>query len=66
MIWGRTTKQYLKKKFSLHEWFAWRPVMLRDGRYAWLHIVNRQRRLTQEGYDHTVLTDYTPLTKEMT
>lgn len=26
-----------------HPWFAWRPVYLQDGRFAWLESVQRRR-----------------------
>lgn len=26
-----------------HDWYAWRPVKLNDGRWAWLEVVSRRK-----------------------
>jgi len=36
MIWGTTYKEDNKCNNSLKKWFAWYPVILDDGRTAWL------------------------------
>jgi hypothetical protein len=35
----RTKRRNLRE---WHRWFAWRPVLLVDGRTAWLEIVDRR------------------------
>lgn len=43
MIWGKTTKEKHEKVYSVHFWFAWYPVQLDDGRWAWWEHVARIR-----------------------
>ena len=38
MIWGSTYKQL----FACRTWFAWRPVRLVDGRWAWMCTLQRK------------------------
>lgn len=40
MIFGRTTEEK-NKKYDHHLWYAWYPVKLLDGRWAWLQYVTR-------------------------
>ncbi len=44
MIFGRTyaVKKARKKKADAN-WFAWHPVHLEDGRWAWLQRLTRER-----------------------
>lgn len=42
MIWGETDDAYSARLHTPHRWFAWRPVLLEDGRWAWLQTVERQ------------------------
>lgn len=35
MIWGKTYKARDKKYYGTKKWFAWRPVILDDGSWAW-------------------------------
>ena len=41
MVWGRkdSTRPNLRE---WHSWFAWRPVCLEDGRWAWLCRLERK------------------------
>lgn len=44
MIWGQKygeREAALARRRGPHEWFAWRPVRLDDGRWAWLRVVFR-------------------------
>lgn len=41
MIWGK--RIYDSCGFGTSRWFAWRPVRLEDGRWAWLCFVERFR-----------------------
>lgn len=41
MIWGQTTADRQHRERSWHRWFAWYPVVLQDGRTAWLQTVER-------------------------
>lgn len=45
MIWGRTYKQAKEDKESKwpegKNWYAWRPVLLEDGRWIWREWVWR-------------------------
>ena len=39
MIWGDTHLKHndrIRKLNEWHRWFAWHPVQLTDGRWAWL------------------------------
>lgn len=56
MIWGTTDHSRgwaFLKQYSWHTWFAWRPVHLLDGRWAWLQTV-RRRRYDEGGYDGAI------------
>jgi len=39
MRWGKT----LNEQFDWHWWFAWKPVKITDGRWAWMEGVSRMR-----------------------
>lgn len=44
MIFGKTDEQIQKEingKQNPHDWFAWFPVVLMDGRWAWLETIDR-------------------------
>jgi len=43
MIWGKTNveRQRLEREKNAH-WFAWFPVELKDGRWAWLEYLERE------------------------
>lgn len=41
MIWGRTKAERDSYRKG-HRWFAWRPVRLEDGRWAWMNTVWRE------------------------
>lgn len=46
MIWGRTDAAKYDtiaraRAEHWHSWFAWRPVRLLDGRWAWLQTLER-------------------------
>lgn len=41
MIWGETDDAYSTRITTPHAWFAWHPVTLTDGRWAWLTTVQR-------------------------
>lgn len=46
MIWGQTRAQRLLDQQREHpwvKWFAWRPVQLLCGRWAWLQTLEKQR-----------------------
>lgn len=46
MIVGRTLAQKAARAVALreqHQWFAWHPVRLKDGRWVWLRSIYRQR-----------------------
>lgn len=45
MIFGETHEQRDKRMTTPHEWFAWHPVPLRNGRFVWLQRVVRWREL---------------------
>jgi hypothetical protein len=47
VIWGskRHAKEAAERRW--HEWFAWKPVHLVDGRWAWLTAVDRCRFLAR-------------------
>jgi len=42
MIWGKTRKEFNDRRENWHKWFAWRPIILDDGRWAWLQFVQRK------------------------
>lgn len=58
MIWGKFESQKLKPE-DWRKWFAWRPVMLDDGRWCWLEYV--QKRTTSDGWD--AINEYIPCTR---
>jgi hypothetical protein len=41
MIWGKLKKEYYSRmeKKDKTNWFAWRPMKLRDGRWIWMERV---------------------------
>ncbi len=44
-MWGRTndqTRARLDALYKWHHWFAWYPVQLEHGQWAWLQTVERQ------------------------
>ena len=41
MIWGKSPDDR-KILENWHNWFAWRPVRMEDGRWAWLQFIYRQ------------------------
>lgn len=43
MIFGETTEQTVDRWTTPHVWFAWHPVILKDGRMLWLESVLRYR-----------------------
>jgi hypothetical protein len=43
MTWGETDEERFKRLTTARLWFAWHPVRLRDGRFAWLEKVWRWR-----------------------
>ena len=42
MIWGRTIDDQLWM-YKRHQWFAWYPCTLYNGRWVWLQKVWRQK-----------------------
>ncbi len=51
MEWGKTYKEIRDYKENWHNWFAWRPIVLDTGRFAWLETVKRQYVMVPfEGY----------------
>ena len=59
MIFGETgearyaaAQERLKAEAGWHKWFAWHPVMLIDGRTAFLETVERQtvKQFTEYGF----------------
>jgi hypothetical protein len=48
MKWGQRDKDKVKEKNKRepHNWFAWHPVILSDGRKAWLETVEREKAYT--------------------
>ena len=44
MIFGETNDVVAQRLETWHDWFAWYPVCLLDGRVAWLQKVQRCRR----------------------
>lgn len=51
MKFGKTREQqrqiddrYYSRVAEWHNWFAWRPVRLLDGRTVWLETIQRKRR----------------------
>ena len=42
MIFGRPAKTRWGHLSQWHLWFAWRPVRLADGRFAWLEWIDRR------------------------
>jgi len=53
MIWGKVRDN--RTNWVL--WFAWRPVRLIDGRWAWWHLIERRKKfsLTRAGYVYKLL-----------
>jgi len=50
MIWGKSkTKKLAWRKLKASRWFAWYPVHLEDGRWAWLEFVRYE--YWQEDFD---------------
>lgn len=56
MIWGRTSVERFEKwrarrdaDEQWHEWYAWRPVILNDGRWTWLQPVWRKLHTSYYG-----------------
>lgn len=45
MIWGLTDAERLRRldRGAWQYWWAWRPVQLNDGRWAWLQKIVRRR-----------------------
>ncbi len=41
MLWGESKKQY-NLRCQWHDWFAWYPIILEDGRRCWLEHINRK------------------------
>lgn len=39
MIWGKTTSEKLITIYSVNQWFVWRPVQLKNGRWIWWEYV---------------------------
>lgn len=58
MIWGRTNAQWIAHVTERRLWFAWHPVLLRDGRWAWLEYVWRFRRSWNNGREVSGLWTY--------
>jgi hypothetical protein len=48
----KADRAYAKKKRATpwHEWYAWYPVRLKDGRWFWLETVHRRARVVQGNY----------------
>ena len=46
MIWGETNDQWWERVTTKHLWFAWRPVVLTDGHWAWLEYGWRWRSVS--------------------
>jgi hypothetical protein len=47
MIWGKTFDEEQAEREAKKDWrpwFAWRPVQLETGRYAWLCTVSRCKK----------------------
>ena len=44
MIYGESDAEWRERTSAPHEWFAWFPVRLIDGRRAWLESVSRVRQ----------------------
>ena len=42
MICGRPANEKWERLSQWHLWFAWRPVRLDDGRWAWLEWLDRR------------------------
>ena len=54
MIWGQTYEEVrLKKEKRLLTWFAWYPVTLTDGRWAWLCRVRCVKVYHYEGSSYS-------------
>lgn len=54
MIWGRTKQQAHDRLRALNQWqpwFAWHPVQLDDGRWAWLRTVERRGQYLHGGWE---------------
>lgn len=61
MIFGATCEQQFDREYAEdcrklelclpHLWFAWHPVKLDDGRWAWLQKVYRHRELQYKPYE---------------
>ena len=49
MKWGKTNKQVDKDR-EPRVWFAWHPVHLVDGRWAWLEHVEREYAANAGGW----------------
>lgn len=41
MIWGETTTQRKDRLEVWHDWYAWYPVKLMNGRWAWFSDIYR-------------------------
>lgn len=41
MIWGKLLKEKVERVYSCGKWFAWYPIRLKDGRWAWWEYVWR-------------------------
>lgn len=49
MILGRRRKNG-PNLWQPHRWYAWRPVHLQDGRWAWLEAVYRRQVTTWDSF----------------
>jgi len=47
MIWGKKHEDKYDP-FEPHEWFAWRPVQLMDGRWIWWERIMRHKYLGRD------------------
>ena len=60
MIWGKTTNQkWAERQKANLRWFAWFPVRLSGGTWAWWVRLRRRPRLNwgTSWYDYSIITE---------